>query len=94
MLTKKILPFIASIAVIQLVTPNNAFALMWNDPDVVPVQSISDHRWRDAKTGRLINVTGMPDVSSTPTTPTPTTPSSTSTLPDDSYTAALPQTQG
>ena len=37
-----------------------AFALNWNDPGVTPVQSISDHRWRDAATGRLINVTGMP----------------------------------
>lgn len=40
---------------------NDAFALMWNDDGVIPVQSISDHRWRDGATGRLINVQGMPD---------------------------------
>lgn len=40
----------------------DAHALMWNDPGITPVQSISDHRWRDANTGRLINVTGMPGV--------------------------------
>lgn len=52
---------------------NDAIALMWNDTGVVPVQSISDHRWRDAKTGRLINVQGMPGVTPTPApTPTPT----------------------
>ncbi len=55
----------------------DANALMWNDANVVPVQSISDHRWRDGNTGRLINVAGMPGI--TPTTPaapttTPTTP--------------------
>ncbi len=58
---------------------SGANALMWNDPGVNPVQSISDHRWRDANTGRLINVTGMPNVNPTPTpapTPSPTpTPS-------------------
>ena len=63
---------------------SGANALMWNDPGVNPVQSISDHRWRDANTGRLINVTGMPNVNPTPTpaptsSPTPTpTPASTS----------------
>lgn len=54
---------------------SGANALMWNDPGVNPVQSISDHRWRDANTGRLINVTGMPNVNPTPTpapTPSPT----------------------
>ena len=58
---------------------SSATALMWNDPGVIPVQSISDHRWRDANTGRLINVTGMPNVNPTPTpasTPTPATTSS------------------
>ena len=29
---------------------SGANALMWNDPGVIPVQSISDHRWRDANT--------------------------------------------
>ena len=53
----------------------DAFALMWNDPNVVPVQSISDHRWRDAKTGRLINVQGMPNVNPAPPTNTPVQPS-------------------
>ena len=40
---------------------NSALALNWNDPGVTPVQSVSDHRWRDANTGRFINTTNMPD---------------------------------
>ena len=61
---------------------NDCSALMWNDPGVNPVQSISDRRWRDGATGRLINVKGMPDgyvppanVGTTPAAPAvPTTP--------------------
>lgn len=65
--------FFATVAL--LFVADDANALMWNDPGVTPVQSISDHRWRDANTGRLINVTGMPNATPTPT-PTPTlTPS-------------------
>lgn len=63
---------------------SGANALMWNDPGVIPVQSISDHRWRDANTGRLINVTGMPNVNPTPTpapTPSPTPPPSSAAAP-------------
>ena len=52
---------------------SGANALMWNDPGVIPVQSISDHRWRDANTGRLINVTGMPNAVPVPA-PTPSAP--------------------
>lgn len=44
-------------------------ALMWNDPNITPVQTISDHRWRDANTGRLINTTGMPDTGINPNNP-------------------------
>lgn len=57
---------------------NDCSALMWNDPGVIPVQSISDHRWRDGATGRLINVQGMPNgyvppanVGATPVAPAP-----------------------
>lgn len=53
---------------------NDVFALNWNDPDVIPVQSISDHRWRDAVTGQFINVSGMPTTTTPTPTPTPSTP--------------------
>lgn len=73
----------------------NAWALNWNDPNVVPVQSLSDHRWRDAPTGRLINTTGMPAnginpnaapattpaTASVPTATTTSTPAPTTTAP-------------
>lgn len=39
---------------------NCAIALNWNDPGVIPVQSISDQAWRDGVTGRRINIQGMP----------------------------------
>lgn len=82
---KKIILFLFPL----LILCNTASALMWNDPSVIPVQSISDHRWRDALTGRLINAQGMPDdyispaamagTSATPTTPAaPTAPTPTS----------------
>lgn len=74
---------------------DNCVALMWNDPGVNPVQSISDRRWRDGTTGRLINVKGMPDgyvppanggatpaapaVPATPATPTASTGTNTTT---------------
>lgn len=69
-----------------LFTMNTANALMWNDPGVNPVQSISDHRWRDANTGRLINVSGMPTPwaesapsgTTAPSGPAPSTPDSNS----------------
>lgn len=61
----------------------DAWALNWNDPNVVPVQSLSDHRWRDAVTGQFINTTGMPANGINPNAaplvkPTPTTTTSTS----------------
>ena len=46
----------------SFIVASNAFALNWNDAGVVPVQSISDHRWRDAVTGQFINVAGMPGI--------------------------------
>jgi len=64
--------FFAIILMTVCGAPHNVFALAWNDPGITPVQRISDHRWIDANTGRLINVTGMPNV--TPPTPTPPTP--------------------
>lgn len=62
-----------------LLTPINAFSLSWDDPNVNPVQSISDQRWRDANTGRFITPPPVvPTQPTTPTTPvqpvTPTTP--------------------
>lgn len=62
-----------------------AVALNWNDPGVTPVQSISDHRWRDANTGQFINVAGMPGIippttsGGTPTPTSTTTPTGTPT---------------
>lgn len=58
--------FFGIFALSLLLIGNDALALMWNDANVVPVQSISDHRWRDANTGRLINVQGMPGINPTP----------------------------
>ncbi len=53
---------------------NSAFALNWNDPGVIPVQSISDHRWRDGVTGQFINTTGMPADGINPNAPSQVTP--------------------
>lgn len=57
----------------SFIVVSNAFALNWNDAGVVPVQSISDHRWRDAVTGQFINVAGMPGISTSPTAPSANT---------------------
>lgn len=57
---------------------NNAFALKWNDPGVIPVQSISDHRWRDAVTGQFITTTGMPADGINPNAPSHVKPKTTS----------------
>ena len=80
MLMKKLSLFLTSMVLIQLSGFNNALALMWNDPGVVPVQN-SAGQWIDSRTRRYINVTGMPGVSSTPTTPTPATPTPTTPPP-------------
>lgn len=72
-----------------LFIPTNAFSLSWDDPNVNPVQSISDQRWRDANTGRFITPPTVeptqpttPTTSPTPTTaPTPSTPTTTPTTP-------------
>lgn len=57
----------------------DAWALNWNDPNVVPVQSLSDHRWRDAVTGQFINTTGMPANGINPNAAPVTTPTATTT---------------
>lgn len=57
----------------SFIVVSSAFALNWNDAGVVPVQSISDHRWRDAVTGQFINVAGMPGISTSPTAPSANT---------------------
>lgn len=56
----------------------DAWALNWNDPNVVPVQSLSDHRWRDAVTGQFINTTGMPANGINPNAAPATTPATAS----------------
>lgn len=53
----------------SLVITSTAFGLNWNDTGVVPVQSISDHRWRDAVTGQFINVAGMPGIDASTSAP-------------------------
>lgn len=68
-----------------------AIAVMWNDPGVVPVQRISDHRWINANNGHFINVTGMPNATPTaPTTPTPPTTPTAPTTPTGGGTTAAP----
>ncbi len=72
-----------------LVLPVTSFGLSASDPGVVPVQSISDHRWRDANTGKFITApvsNPAPTLTSTPTTtatptpmPTPTSTPATAT---------------
>lgn len=53
---------------------NIALGANWNDPSVNLVQSISDHRFRDANTGQYVNTAGMPDNIRNPnTTLTPST---------------------
>ena len=52
---------------------NCATALNWNDPGVIPVQSISDQAWRDGVTGRRINIQGMPQPWNEVTSNTPNT---------------------
>lgn len=57
----------------------DAWALSWNDPNVVPVQAISNHSWRDAKTGRTIKIKGMPADGINPNATPVTTPTATTT---------------
>lgn len=66
------------LATLLAVISNNAFALKWNDPGVIPVQSISDHRWRDAVTGQFITTTGMPADGINPNAPSQVKPKTTS----------------
>ena len=65
------------LATVLSVISNNAFALKWNDPGVIPVQSISDHRWRDAVTGQFITTTGMPADGINPNAPSQVKPTTT-----------------
>ena len=62
------------LATLLCIISNNVFALNWNDPGVIPVQSISDHRWRDGLTGQFINTTGMPADGINPNAPSQITP--------------------
>ena len=45
---------------IFLLCPCVVFAAAWNDPNVVLIQSTSDHAYRDAKTGQYVSTKGMP----------------------------------
>lgn len=56
----------------------DAWAASWNDPNVVPVQAISDHSWRDANTGQHIKIKGMPADGINPNATPGTTPAATS----------------
>ena len=49
--------------------PCVVFAAAWNDPDVALAQSISDHRYRDGRTGQFVSTAGMTAAATTPTTP-------------------------
>ena len=45
---------------------NGVLAANWNDPNVVLVQSIKDHKFRDAKTGQYVSTKGMPEAMKNP----------------------------
>ena len=59
-----------------LLCPSVVFGANWNDPNVTLVQSVSDHAYRDAKTGQYVSTKGMPGTTTTgsPTSGTTTTP--------------------
>lgn len=59
MLVKNTAIFLSSFLSLSVLS-TGAFAAAWNDPGVIPVQSISDHAWRDANTGYYISTKGMP----------------------------------
>ena len=64
-----------------LLCPSVLMAANWNDPGVNLVQSISDHAHRDANTGQIVSIKGMPKntTSSTSTNSTTSAPNTTTT---------------
>ena len=69
--------FYSFLYVICLLCPSIVFGAAWNDPDVTLVQSISDHKYRDANTGQFVSTVGM------------TAPATTSKLPYEAPTATV-----
>lgn len=60
-MTAKITRIFAIVSTGIILTCGASHAAKWDDAGVVPVQSISDHKWRDANTGQYISVSGMTD---------------------------------